>query len=199
MKIRSISNCFYKLSLAAMTITASTSLSSCAWTEERYHIEEHPSKTIQNYNKTEDMFNEFLTDIGMLKNGYRIENIPSVRVEDENGNEIYNVYDKSLNSKYLNSDTLWLRQLIIRPNDKYDADTILFYKKDDSLCVENSQKTIKDVRLSKKPNKTWQETINGKANAQWYNVYNTLIARDTGKNCYFYMNPLRIIPPKIDK
>ena len=182
-----------------MTITASTSVSSCAWTEERYHIEEHPSKTIQNDNKTEDMFNEFLTDIGMLKDGYRIENIPSVRVEDENGNEIYNVYDKSLNSKYLNSDTLWLRQLIIRPNDKYDADTILFYKKGGSLCVENSRKTIKNVRLSKNTNKTWTETTDKKFTAQWYNIGNALIVRDTGEKCYFYTNPLRMIPPKIGK
>ena len=199
MRIQNISKHLYRFSLAAMTIAASSALSSCIWTDERYHIDEPHVQTVNNKNKTEDMFNEFLEDIGMLKNGYRIENIPSVRVEDENGNEIYNIYDKSLNSKSLNSDSLWLRQLIISPDNKYDADTLLFYKKYDSLCVENSRKTIKNVRLSKNMNKTWQETINGKFNAQWYNIYDTLIARDTGKNCYFYMNPIRMIPPKIGK
>ena len=193
MKIQGISKHFAKFSIAAMTIAAGSAVTSCIWNDERYQIEKQAVKPVENKNETQNIFNNFLKDVGILPSGYRIENIPSVMVESKDGDKIYSIYDKSLNTT--NSDSLWLRQLVIHPDNKYNTDTFLFRHNNNNLCVENKNKTIKNVILSKNKNNGWEEITNNKVTARWYNVDDTLFVRDTGKKCYYYKNPKIKIPP----
>lgn len=196
MKIQGISKIFTKLSLAAITVTAGAVASSCSKIDERYPIEEIKHQKDVNYENSKSLFNVFLKDMGMLSDEYKIESIPSVKVEADDSTKIYSIYDSKLNKP--DNDTLWLRQLVLRPNNViYNTDTFLFYKDDNKLCVKNKKGTIKDIFISRSTDSKWNEFLDKKQLAQWYKIDDDCFVRQSGNNIQFYKNPEIAMPPSI--